>query len=331
MTVTTTILPQRSLASETMPVLAVITNAESTQNKSGHNWIDERIANEPGVIHLRTKGPTEIIAALKKAADAQAKVVVVNGGDGTADLVFGGLLNNGPFEDLPAVALLSAGKTNMTADAWGFGKNKIAVIERIMQARREGTLLRHIVQRPILTVDRADGQAPLRGAFLGAADVVDGILFCRKHIYPLNLPNAISHAISIGIIFWRSLFAGSKATPVTARWENGEGESGRFFFMSATTLNKLVLNLVPTPADGHGPLNYLSLQSGPAAVLSAIPKLITKKLTSGTGHSVRSAETVKLTFDGAYTLDGELYQATRTAPLTISASDVLPFIDMPDL
>ncbi len=329
MTAITASRPDPESAASSQPIVAVITNAGSTQNKGGENWIDRHLADAPGVVHLPTSDPSQIPAALRHAAAAKADVIVVNGGDGTADLVFGSLLNDKPFATPPALALLSSGKTNMTAAAWSFGGDKAAALAWIMRARNDGTLLNHVTQRPILTVDRGDGSAPLRGAFLGAADVVDGILFCRKHIYPLNLPNAISHGISISILFWRSLFRGSQATPMITMWDNTEGENGRFFFVSATTLDKLVLDLAPYPQDGQGPLRYLSLKSGARSVLAAIPKVISKILTSGTGHMVRSAARVTLAFDGAYTLDGELYHATRAAPLTVSAHDSLPFIRMP--
>lgn len=309
------------------PVLAVITNGGSTQNKQHADWIDALVANEPGVSQIHTSGPTDIDAALAQAAARGADVIIVNGGDGTADLVFGGLLNQKPFATQPAVALLSAGKTNMTAAAWSFGGDKVAAMHRILAARRAGTLMTNITHRPILTIDTGHGQPPLRGAFLGAADVVSGIQFCREHIYPMNLPNPISHTLAIGMLLWRGLFARADTTSLDARWDEGaSGESGPFFFVSATTLDTLIVGLSPQPDAGQGPLHYLSLRSGPAALLAAMPKLMTKKVDGGTGRVVRRARSVTMAFDGAYTLDGELFEAVRTRPLTISAAETLPLI-----
>jgi Diacylglycerol kinase catalytic domain len=309
------------------PVLAVITNGGSTQNRKHANWIDDLVANEPGVSQIRASGPADIDAALNQAATRGAEVIVVNGGDGTADLVFGGLLNQKPFAAQPAVALLSAGKTNMTAAAWSFGGDKVAALHSILAARRAGTLMTHITHRPILTIDTGHGRPALRGAFLGAADVVGGIQFCREHIYPMNLPNPISHTLAIGMLLWRGLFARADAASLDARWDAGAGgESGPFFFVSATTLDTLIVGLSPQPDTGQGPLHYLSLRGGAAALLAVMPKLMTKKIGGGTGRVVRRARSITLAFDGAYTLDGELFEAVRTQPLTISADQTLPFI-----
>ncbi len=310
-------------------VIAIITNLGSTQNRAQKTCIDSHVADEPDVPQIYTSGPGDIHAALSQAAAIKSDVIVVNGGDGTADLVFGALLNHKLFAIIPAVALLSAGKTNMTAAAWSFGGDKVAAIKRILAARRDGTLLDHVTHRPILAVAAGNDRPPLRGAFMGAADVVDGILFCRKHIYPMKLPNALSHSLAIGLLLWRGLFAGATAKPMEMRWNEGAGENGAFFFVSATTLDELVVGLSPQPDNGDGPLHYLSLRAGPGALFAAMPKLITKKLTQGLGRVVRRTNTVTLSFDGAYTLDGELFEATRAHPLTVSANDTLPFIQIP--
>jgi hypothetical protein len=310
------------------PVIAIITNVGSTHNKAQANWIDAHVAGEPDVAQIYTSGPADIDAALAQAAAIKADVIVVNGGDGTADLVFGALLNHKLFAAMPAVALLAAGKTNMTAAAWSFDGDKVVAIKRLLAARHEGTLLRHVTHRHILTIETGEDRPPLRGAFLGAADVVNGILFCREHIYPIKLPNALSHGLAIGLLLWRGLFAGAAAKPMEMHWDERSGENGAFFFVGVTTLDHLLVGLSPHPNIGEGPLHYLSLRTGPGTLLAAIPALITKKLTRGLGRVVRRAATLTLTFDGAYTLDGELFEATRARPLTIRANDTLPFIQI---
>ena len=284
-------------------VIAVITNVGSTQNQT--NWIEPYVAGEPGLVQITTSGPADIDVAVGKAAAVKADVIIVNGGDGTADLVFSALLNRKTFTTPPAVALLAAGKTNMTAAAWSFDGDKVAAIKRILAARRKGSLLRHITHRPILTIETGNDRPALRGAFLGAADVVNGILF------------------------WRGFFSGARAEPMEARWDDGAtGESGKFFFISATTLDKLIIGLSPQPDEGAGALHYLSLRAGAGVLLKAMPKLVTKNLKSGSGRMVRRTQRMTLTFDGAYTLDGELYKASRSQPLTISANETLPFIQI---
>lgn len=307
-----------------VPVLAVISNAGSTQNKAEGDWIASSLANESNVHVFGATGPAEIGQALAKAAAVKADIVVVNGGDGTADMVFAALLNEKPFQTPPLLALLPAGKTNMTAAAWCGAPDKRSALRNILAARRTGAL--KTTAQPILTVDIDGGTPPLRGAFFGAADVVDGILFCRRHIYPLKFPNAISHALAVSVLLWRSLLARADAAHIEAQIDDAH-ESGPFFFLGAMTLSKLILGLSPQPTTGSGGLYYMSLRSGVRAIWSAIPRLITKSVPSGYKRTVRRAAKLTLAFDGAYTLDGELFEAKKTHPITITASESLSFID----
>jgi hypothetical protein len=325
MTLMPAALPTSSAPTD-LPVVALICNRGSTQNVKHGDWAAPYVASEPHVHVLEARGPGEITEALRQAARLNAKIIAVNGGDGTVDMVFASLLNDKPFATLPMVALLPAGKTNMTAADWCKAADKHAALKALLAARRTGLL--KVIHHPILTVDRGDGMPPLRGAFLGAADVVDGILFCRKHIYPMNLPNAVSHALAVSVLLWRSLFTRRDAAVIDARWDAQTGEHGQYFFLSAMTLNRLILGLEPQPATGTGGLHYISLKPGLRAILSVIPRLISKKVPAGFRRNVRRAEKLTLRFDGAYTLDGELYQATKARPVTITAGDTLPFVDL---
>lgn len=310
------------------PLLAVITNGGSTHNRAEAGWITPYLEDQPGVLQFHAHGPDQIRQAVRDAAAAEAEIIAVNGGDGTADLIFGALLNNGPFSIPPAVAILPAGKTNMTAGAWCGAKDKRAAIERLLYLRRDRAYKSKITPRPVLTLSNGENGEPLRGAFLGAADVVDGILFCRKHLYPLGLPNAFSHAVAICVLAWRSLFVSAGSSAIVARWDDAGGEEGRFFFLGAMTLDKLIVGLKPQPAQGEGGLHYMSLGASLRAILAALPRFAAKTVPPGYRRNVRRARKLQLTFDGAYTLDGELYEARRGQPLTVTADDTLPMIDL---
>ena len=317
-----------SRLSPSLPVLAFITNGASTQNKKDKDWWTPHLAGAANVHVLQASGPGDMRAAVAEAAALKAEILAVNGGDGTVDLTFAALLNQGPFTTPPALALLPAGKTNMTAAAWSRTKDKHTALRHLLRLRETNSLQRAITHRPILTLDQGTGGAPLRGAFLGAADVVDGILFCRKHIYPLNLPNTISHGMAVSVLLWRSLLARPTATLIEATWDDATTESGQFFFLGAMTLDRLILGLSPTPSKITGDIHYISLKPGLAAVFSAVPRLLTGNVPTGYKRNVHRAKKLKLVFDGAYTLDGELYEARKDQPLIITADETLPMIDL---
>jgi len=307
--------------------IAVITNMGSTRNLRGDNWIDPILAGEPDVLHFKIAHVNEMDEAVRTCATAGVETIIVNGGDGTADLVFGAVLNGGAYAKLPALALLPAGKTNMTTAGWSLTGTPEDAVAAVLRARRAGTLASHVVSRPVLTLRRDDRTPPLYGAFFGAAEIVDGIRFCRRYIYPLKMPNAVSHAAAIGLLMWRAL-RGTKDGGAVAVQEGEQAlEEGRFFVVAVTALDELLLGIRPNPRDASaGALHYISVRKGPAPVLRAVPNLLARRIASGNGRTVQRAQRLTLRFNGSYTLDGELYEARAEQPLVIDDTNRLNFV-----
>ncbi len=312
--------------------LAVITNSNSTQNKLRGDWIDVAIADEPNVFHFKLEDVNEIPDILRQCAALGAEVIAVNGGDGTADLVFDGLLNHDIFQAPPALALLPAGKTNMTAASWSLTGEPDAALRTLLKNWKNNLLSKFVIERPVLGVHRSEHPDPLYGAFFGAAEVVSGILFCRKHIYPLGMPNAISHAAAISILLWRSLFTPKGNEDIKVACDSGFHESGKFFTVAVTALDQLVLGIRPQPkrsAATQEPLTYLSLRPGAYSTLRALGSLATRTIMPGPGRVVRATEKLTLNFTGPFTLDGEMYETNASETITLDGSKQLRFVRLP--
>ena len=253
-----------------MPSVTILTNPGATANRRDPGWLDTVVAGAAGVTEVEAGTPAAIGEAVRYAVHPGPKgpsacdILVVNGGDGTADLVFSALMENGGAMGgatadaggcRPALFILPSGKTNMTAVAWCGATDKTEALRGLLDLRRRGGVARQTQTRTIMAVRRGPAEPLLHGAFLGAADVVDGILMCRRSIYPLGLPNALSHAAAVAAMSWRALVGGS-ADRLAAHWPAGE-EEGAFFFVGVTTLDLLILGLTPAPAEGDGGLCYL--------------------------------------------------------------------------
>jgi len=307
--------------------IAVITNLGSTRNLRGDNWIDPILAGEPDVLHFKIEHVHEMGEAVRTCAEAGVETIIVNGGDGTADLVFGAVLNGGAYTKLPALALLPAGKTNMTTADWSLTGTPESAVTAVLRARRAGTLASHVVSRAVLTLRQDDRTPPLYGAFFGAADIVDGIRFCRRYIYPLKMPNAVSHAAAIGSLMWRALRGTKDGGAVAVQEDEHALEDGKFFVVAVTALDELLLGIRPHPRDaGAGALHYMSVRMGAGPVLRAVPNLLARRIASGNGRTVQRAQRLTLRFNGSYTLDGELYEARAEQPLVIDDTNRLNFV-----
>lgn len=314
--------------------IAVITNPGSTRNLRGADWIDPFLAGETGIAHFKITSADQVVDAVRRCAEAGAEAIIVNGGDGTAGLVFAALLNGNSYAALPALALLPAGKTNMTTAGWSLTGTPEAALAAVLGRRRAGGLAQHIVSRPILTLNRNQGLPPLYGAFFGAAEVVEGIRFCRKHIYPLNMPNALSHAAAMAVLLWKGLRAVQSSGAVEVHKNDQAFEQGNFFVVAVTALDEVLLGIRPVPAptppgQSAGPLHYLSIRIGARPILRIIPGMLLGRVKPGLGRTVRRANQITLRFSGTYTLDGELYEADAARPLVIDGARHLNFIRIP--
>ncbi|MSO73067.1 MAG: hypothetical protein EXQ84_05590 [Rhodospirillaceae bacterium] len=310
-----------------IPSVAVITNRGSTRNLREAAWIESVRADAPDFRHFQMEKVSELPALLKACLDAD--VIVVNGGDGTAGLVFSGLLEAAPAK-LPALALLSGGKTNMTAAGWSLRGDARAAFRSLLRHGREGNLFDHVYEHAVLRLRREDASSPLYGAFFGAAEFADVIRFCRRHIYPLGLPNAISHALALPLILGRSLLgkSGGGRVAIGADADNSEDS---YFLVAVTALDDLLFGLRPAPVEPPiaGAVHLLGVRRSATAILGMLPVALNKRFTPGAGRVARQAHQVTLAFSGAYTLDGELYEATAARPLILDAGPKFPFIRLP--
>ena len=309
--------------------LAVITNRTSTRNLPHDNWVGPLVARESDIAHFEITQPREVFDAVRKCAAMGARTIVVNGGDGTAGLVFQALLNDNSYGELPALSLLSGGRTNMTAAGWSLSDNPRRSLTSLLKLRRGSGLARHAVERPILRLSRHQ-ESTLYGAFFGAAEVVEGIKFCRRRIYPLNLPNALSHGAALALTFLGSLLKRDGGR-VDVADERGGVEDGRFFLIDVTVLDELLFGLKPTTtAHEETPgLRYLSVRNGFKPMFNAVPDLLRRRISPGLGRTVRRIDSLTLRFDGAYTVDGEFYEAHADRPVTVDGKLHLRFLQVP--
>lgn len=316
--------------------LAIISNHLSTRNQADSawdGWLSGMVADHPWVTRYVIDDISDIPRILKDCAASGTEMVAVDGGDGTAGLVFSGLLNDGPFVTPPALALLPSGKTNMTAEAWSLRGDRRTALAALLRRHVNGKAKAAIHTHPVLTV--TDGDLPPRhGAFFGGADVVDGILYCRKHIYPLGWPNTLSHSAAMALLMWRAMTSGFRgdnvggAVEVRGTEEDAQGwnENGHFYVVMATTMTTMLLGVQPKPALGAGPINYMSLRPGALPILSTVPGMVLRRIKASQKRTVRRTSSVSFAFDGSYTLDGELYATRADTPVHVDGRQSLRFV-----
>ena len=180
-----------------MAVVALLSNPRSTGNRSLLPRIRSFCAQHNDIFHYEVEHVDQIGDALKTIARVNPKVLVINGGDGTVQAALTELYHGEHFGDhVPPVAVLPNGKTNLIALDLGAVGDPLVALERVLELARDD-MSDHLVARELIALsDGSSNARPVLGMFLGGAGLADSILYCRNRIYPLGLPNGVSHILA---------------------------------------------------------------------------------------------------------------------------------------
>ena len=316
-----------------MSLVAVLTNPKSTRNLSSLEKVREVVENHNGIFHYEIADVSDIPLALSRFADFGADLLVINGGDGTIQATFSALITRCPFDRMPAVAILPAGKTNMIAEDFGVTSARPhQYLRQLLDHVSKSGFEKNIEERHLLKVEGIPGMPALYGMFMGTAGIVEGIRVCRRRIYPLGLPNFLAHTAAVGLIAISALTGGlgtgGNPSPIHVHLDDRGMVMGRYFVVIATTLDRLILGFRPFSKDGHGPVKFLSVENSPLTVLRSLWLAVTGGMKKKTipGLNSRNVSKIKLKLDAAVTLDGELYEMKNGGEIHISSDEKLRFV-----
>ena len=276
----------------------------------------------------------EIAEALQGFARVGVDAILVNGGDGTVQAVLTSLLRDAPFETLPRLAVLGAGSTNMIAGDVGVGGRQRGGLRRVLAwAQGEPTDLT-VAQRSVLRVTVRRDASPVFGMFFGAAGINQGIEFCRRRVHPRGLRGETGAGLALARLLL-SLVGGRNGlltpVPVTVGLDGGPAEEAPRLAVLVTTLDRLVLGLRPYWGADPAPLHYTVIDDRPRHLLRVLPSLLrgrpSRLATPADGYTSRNVTEVRLSFDGGFTVDGELFVAERQAgPVVLQHAGTVAFV-----
>jgi hypothetical protein len=236
------------------------------------------------------------------------------------------------------VAVLPNGKTNLIALDLGAQGDPIRALERVLELARTD-MAPHIVVRELIQLsDGSAGGRQVLGMFLGGAGLADVMLYCRHKIYPLGLPNSLSHilaavagvlAILLGI---RAAFLPPRPSPVKVSVLRHGQLQGSFALLMVTTLEKLLLgSKMPGSGVQAGALKMMIIERTPRALLSAGLDAILGRLGSRREHGVHLERGDEIRIEGersSVILDGELFEAYRDHPIVLRPTAPVPFLKL---
>ena len=295
-------------------------------------------AKNPDIFHYEVEEIGQIAKALEMIARVKPKVLVINGGDGTVQSALTELYHGGHFEGTPPpVAVLPNGKTNLIALDLGAEGDPLEALSRIVEVAK-GDMTKHIVVRELIALsDGSEGARPVLGMFLGGAGLAETILYCRHKIYPLGLPNGLSHFLTVfavmfsAIVSVKSRFLPERSKPVSITFiRNGELH-GTFSVLIVTTLEKLLLGGQAGNNKQRGLMKFLAVDQKPLAMLKMIAASLRGKLgqTTMSGVHFQQGDVIRIDSEQSnVVLDGEVFQAHRGSPIVLRSTPPVPFLKL---
>ncbi len=320
-----------------MASVALLSNPRSTGNRALLPRVREYCAAHPDIFHYEVEDVDQIGEAIRTIAMVSPRVVVINGGDGTVQAALTELYSGGHFGGSPPpVAVLPNGKTNLIALDLGAEGDPIKALQRVIELVNSGQLEDHVIQRQLISLDSGGEARPVLGMFLGGAYLADVMLYCRNRIYPLGLPNGISHFLAAILGLFAMIFGlgGGRLPPkpeamTVSLIRQGEYK-GKFSLLIVTTLEKLLLSIRTNDSAGQsGQMKLLAVERGLGALVRMLGATWRGTLGQNQLDGVHFQQGDEIRIEGDRSnviLDGEIFQAKHGMPIILTSTQPVPFL-----
>ena len=315
------------MSNRTKPQLGkvgVLLNPASGRLKKKGSKIRELAGRLPRSTYQEGRDAAEIESILHSFANEQVDTLVVVSGDGTFHLVLSLLLGKTIFAQMPVLAMIPAGTTNMTAKDLGSPSNPLKALEALGEALA-GDLNATTIERPVLGIRHGD-RPDVYGMFYGMGLISEAVeSFASSGRGGGMTGERASFATFIrylGALFSASP-KGSQQHVQTAISINGSDYmSEPRLLVLASTLDRLLYGLKPYWGEGKAPIHVTVIKKSPARLWVRLWPLMfgRGRQFPEDGYFSDDISDIKMKFDGKYVVDGELYPAAKEhGPVHITA------------
>jgi diacylglycerol kinase family enzyme len=288
----------------------------------------------PDVLHEETTSVRAVPEALTSLARQNVDLLVVNGGDGTLQYALTQILTTDEFEQLPLIAPLRGGRTNMSALDLGAHRSPTQGLRNLLEDVKAGRIARRLVDRPVLRVESLRNRRVSYGFFFGAGMIHRAIALTHEVFPTGKIQGAIgAGAVTAGLILRASTKRlGGVLTPDKAQIVL-DGElvpRGEFLMMIASSLQRLFLRINPFWGEEKGAVRFTSVASGAHRIAAAAPGILRGRprafVKSEDSYTSRNVEIAQLRIDSGYTVDGEVVEPRSDEIVRITGDQRLSFV-----
>ena len=294
-------------------MIGLISNPNSGHNKNDFARVEALVSGQPAIHHVVTHSPADIAPALEALSRRQAKVLAINGGDGTAAAILGQMLEQDVFAEPPLIALLPGGTANMNAGDVGIRGALVPAVRRFCSwCEDRHSSKGRIVERPLLRVQT--DIAAYYGMFLGAGAVIQGTEYAHSKIHARGLRDELSLALGTARTIWGVLRDDprfNQSVSISLRLDDRmESATHETLILVVSTLHRLFFGMRPFWGTGPGRLRMTLIEQHCTRFLRTFISIVRGHPNSNavpqSGYISHNANVIHLSMDGGLNLDGEI-------------------------
>jgi hypothetical protein len=315
--------------------VGLISNPLSQRNRQRQPAMREAVDGHPDLLHAELDSVHATADVLRDFARREVGLIAVCGGDGTVQKVLTELLNGQEFDPLPAVAVLPGGMTNLIAADVGLQGDPVQSLVRLCRLAADPTAARETQERAVLSLQRVPGEPPVHGMFLGTAAFYHAIMMARHQVHPTGAKHDLALAMSLGLALFR-LMTGrvgsselSRGERMTVELDGRSGAPAEYLLFLATTLERLMLGLMPFWGEGSGGARYTSVRFPPQRLWRALLPVIRgrpRPWMAARGYESGLTGECRLSLQCPIVFDGEIFTPAPGIPVTLRADRRVTFL-----
>jgi diacylglycerol kinase (ATP) len=312
--------------------VGILLNPLSGRIRKCKEMIRHKLTEIPNASCREVTTALEIRESIDVFLRTEIDLLVVVGGDGTMQAVLTHLFSICPEGEMPLLAVIPGGTTNMTALDLGSNDRPEKMVQKLSQcllSQRRAT----IIERHALCIEQK-GMDKVYGMFFGVGLIARAVIFSQGRIKNLGVTGEIYSAI-ITLGYFLGLVVGRCRGPwapveLSVGKKNGDKHAGTYAFLLASTLDRLLFGMRPYWGREPAPLHVTFVRQQRKRPWRSVWPLISgggELLAEEDGYHSCNTGIVELLMDDDYIVDGEAYRAARAhGPLRITAVGPVEFL-----
>ncbi len=313
----------------------LISNPLSQRNRQRQPAMRDAVAGYFDLLHAELDSVHATADVLRDFARREVGLLIVSGGDGTVQKVLTELLNGREFDPLPRIAVLPGGMTNLIAADVGLQGDPVQSLIKLCRVASDPAVERETLERSVLSLQRTPDEPPIHGMFLGTAAFYHAIMMARRQVHPTGAKHDLALAIGLALALFRLMtgWAGfsplSRGERMVVELDGRAAAPEEYLLFLATTLERLVLGLLPFWGEGSGGVRYTSIGFPPQRPWRALFPVIRgrpRPWMAARGYRSGWTAECRLSLQCPIVFDGEIFTPELGTPVTLRADRRVTFL-----